>query len=479
MTRRTRALGTLASLCLLALAGCAVDQDQEVAFYRSVVDLEAPPLVEGEPVSLRHAMLLANRANENLSIEGEAFLRSLIARRRAAANFMPSVDLIASYVRRDETGGGAGGGGGGARGDESFQLAGDLNWALFQGFRNVNAYWRDTWIIEERRNNLLSLQEALLLDVSFAYYQVLRAEELVRVLENSLGVQEARLRDTRGRLEAGVARSLDVAQTQAQVSSTRTTLTNARRDVNNARSLLALLSASPIREASLSDGYEAPATIEPVDAYLAAAAAFRHELAAANAAIEAARRDVEVAWGQYYPTVSLNFNALLFANPSDAVDWDNLLLASVPIFSGGRIHADVRAAWSFFREARLVESYLRRQVEQEVRQAHEDYAASLERLVDLRVQLDAADQAFRQSEAAYRAGLATNLDRIAAQDVLLEAQLLLASEAYDQKVLYLTLLRAGGLLREELETGEATLLGPPAVAGPDARVVPAAGADVH
>jgi outer membrane protein TolC len=45
----------------------------------------------------------------------------------------------------------------------------------------------------------------LLLDVAQVYYQVLRSEESVRVLENSLEVQEARLRDVLGRQQAGVA----------------------------------------------------------------------------------------------------------------------------------------------------------------------------------------------------------------------------------------------------------------------------------
>jgi len=46
-----------------------------------------------------------------------------------------------------------------------------------------------------------------------------------------------------------------------------------------------------------------------------------------------------------------------------------------------------------------------------------------------------------------------NLDRIAAQDALLDAQLQLASEAFDRKVNYLILLQASGVLREQIEAG--------------------------
>jgi hypothetical protein len=38
----------------------------------------------------------------------------------------------------------------------------------------VNRYWRDTFVIAQRRDDLLSFQESLLLDVATVYYQTLR-----------------------------------------------------------------------------------------------------------------------------------------------------------------------------------------------------------------------------------------------------------------------------------------------------------------
>jgi outer membrane protein len=450
-------LATLAS-------GCHVDQSQEVATYRKVIDIDAttrPDAAHG-PLTLRDALLLANQHNETLAAEGEVYLRSMIARRRTVANFLPTVNLVTSYVRRDPASEGGGdddddddGGGGSSSRDHTLDVSADLRWNVFNGFRDVHRYWSDTFLIERRRNVLLEGQELLLLDVAQVYYQILRSEASVRVLENSLAVQEERLGDTRARLEAGMARPLDLAQTEAQVSLTRTILINARRDVRNARGLLALLTGSPALvdpAIALTDAFDLPSQVRPMHAHIETAAFTRKDLVAAEAAVNAARHDVDVAFGQYYPSVSIDFSAYLYreSSPSER-DWDGLLLANIPLFAAGRIHADVREAWSFFRQALLVRSFLRRQVEQQVREAYHDLSASEARLAEQQVRLAAARQAFLQSDASYRVGLARNLERVAAQDALLDAQLQLASEEYDRKVFYLRLLRATGLLRQELE----------------------------
>src|SRR6185369_9403845 len=99
--------------------------------------------------------------------------------------------------------------------------------------------------------------------------------------------------------------------------------------------------------------------------------------------------------------------------PADS-EWAALLSASLPIFSAGLIEADVRDAWSQLRQAKYGDSLLRRQVTQDVRVAYFDYAASRNRLDELKTQVDAAQQALAQAEDEYRAGRATNLERIVA-----------------------------------------------------------------
>lgn len=460
-----RRLGQLAaaSAATLLLWGCAVDQEREVAQYREVLTLDVAPVDyrQEEPLTLRQAMLLANENNEALSRQGESYLRALINRRRSVANFLPTVNLVPTYAFREDTGGAGGAAVPGASA-EAFDVAATGSINLFNGFRDVAALRRDTYLVEQARNLLLDVQESLLLDVASVYYQVLRSEESARVLANSLVVQEERLRDARGRVAAGVARPLDLALTEAQVSATRVQHINARNDVANGRALLAFLTAAPVERSALADAYGLPAVVPAIAEFQAEALQYRRDLVAAEAAVRAARQDVEVALGQYYPSVSLDLTGYLYRETfPDEQDWTGLLRANLPIFSAGRIRADVREAWSRFREALLARQELRRAIAADVYTAYQDFATADARVAELQVQLRAAEQALRQAEGSYQAGLATNLERIAAQDELLGAQLALVSADFDRKLFYLELLRQAGLLREELESLQPEPLGRP------------------
>ena len=63
-------------------------------------------------------------------------------------------------------------------------------------------------------------------------------------------------------------------------------------------------------------------------------------------------------------------------------------------------------------------------------------------------QVQYASDALEQAEGLYQVGLATNLERLAAQDRLLSAQLQLVNADLDRKVFYLDLLRTAGVLHE-------------------------------
>lgn len=430
---------------IIAASGCATDQAKDVQAYRDVLSLGEPAaLPKGEPLSLATAVRLTNDTNERLSIEGENYLQAIIDRKRAVANFLPTLDAVGLYNFRGPT-------------DSTFPglsektvfdatLSGQVT--LFDGFRNINRLKASDLTIEQRRWLLLDLREALLLDVAQVYYRVLRAERLAVVLENSVKVQEERVRDIRARQRIGVARPLDVAQTEAQFSQTRVLLLNARNVVQTGRAALGFLTGVNVQDSPLSDGFVLPVNPPTLDDLVAMATARRQDLAAAAAA-EAARRDVDVAIGQYAPSVSLNLDYFLARDslPTDR-DWTGLLRVNIPIFAAGRIEADVQGAWSRFRQAVLAYSLLKRQIRQDVEISHKNVGASIARMAELKDQLRAAQEAIRQAESAYNNGLGTNLERITAQDQFLSAQLQLTSEEFDQKVFYLTAYRALGAITE-------------------------------
>jgi len=463
---RVASRAVIAAVLLMLVGGC-VNQKVEVDRYRRILDQDAgepaPPLERGEELTLVRALRLANQDNERLAIRGEDYVQALADKDRAFSNFLPTISLQPNYTITHNPNAGAtttdangvarpvgtsGGFKAVGRTLRRFEvpLVGSGN--LFRGFRDVAQLRASDYTIEQRRQLLLDAQATLLLEVAQTYYNVLRAESNVEVLRKSLEAQQERVRDAQGRLNAGTGKPLDLAQAEAQAASTRVTLVQAEGDAANARTLLAFLIGAGEVSGPLRDDYDIPPNIGRVGDMLSAAWATREDYLAAQAGVQAAVEDVNAAIAQYYPSVTLNVTTYLFReNFSDASKWNTLLSVNIPIFSAGLIEADVRGAWSRLRQAALEESLLRRQIEDQVRERYQNYQTSSGKLRELDAQIRAAAEAYRQARAGFDAGTAIFLDVLTAQDVLLNSELELTTESFNEKVIYLDLLRQTGRMK--------------------------------
>lgn len=476
---------------VLFAAGCQVDQRKEVAQYRSILDRNvapAPPLHDGETLTLARAMALASQADEGLAARGEDYVQALIARNRALANFLPTVSFQPSFVVAQPSNGTAAGattGGNTAAlgpistgfstssvlgtassldlvsasaGTGQFRRTGGVVTRLeapvvgsinvFRGFGDVANLDVAKLDINQRRELMLDLQDTVLLNVAQGYYQVLRSQAQADVLRNSLAVQEARVKLVRDQFAQKLATRLAVAQSEAQADATRVTLLQAESDVRNGRVTLAYLIGAGAITGPLADDFTPPpAATQSAGAYVDAALRDRRDYVAARFNTRAARRAVDVYVAQYYPSVSLNVAGFLYREfLSDASKWDAILSANLPIFSAGLIEADVRAAWSRLRQAALAEQATRRAIVRDVEVAYENLATAERKITELEGEVEAAEEALRQSKSAYVNGLAINLDVLVAQDQLLNAQLQLTGVRYDRVVFHLELLRTAGEL---------------------------------
>jgi outer membrane protein TolC len=445
----------LLGLAFLLVAGCAVDQTREVQLYRDVLDAgqnQPPePFSPDEGLSLKRALALANANNEKLAQSGEDYLQALIDKDRAFASFLPTIRFAPSYMRQEKSSLGSGNPlVGSIVREETLDepLQGSMN---VSPLRDTATLWAAGASAEQQRAILLDRQSILLLDVAQIYYQVMRSEKQVQVLEHSVQVQQQRVADMDVQRRAGVARPVDVAQSEAQLAGTRSTLIQARSDVRNGRAMLAQLMGVPDLEGDLLGGFEVPGETFCVDRLATLADAHRQDLQAVRMQVQAAADRLQAAWGGYFPSVSLNLSRYLYRESfADDVDWSGLLQINLPIFSAGLVHADVRTAYSRLRQAHLAESGLRRAVLMDLRVAVEDIRADRQQIEQLTTRSAAAREAVRQADAAYKAGLGTNLERLVAQDQELSAELALTEEAFNHTVDYLRLLRAVGLLNIRL-----------------------------
>lgn len=425
----------------LLIAGCVVNEDEEVARYRRVLDegSEGRSLpADDAPLDVEGSMLLANRRHEALALEGETYVQAIIARQRALAAFLPTIRFGPSFEWREKT-----------AVDDGRALDVSAEGGVFVSpVRDLAVVDFAARTEEERRALLLDAQDALLVDTARAHYEAIRAERAVAVLDNSLNVQQARVDDAEARLQAGLVRPLDLSLSRSQAARTSSDLILARSRVRSARILLAFLTSTPIGDRPLVDSLSLP-ELPSLDLLWAEAERRRQDVAAAGRRVEAAGAAVEAAYGQYFPALSVDLQVFLKreSEPSD-VDWTSIFKISLPLFSAGLIEADVRDALSRLRQAKLADALIRRAVRRDVENARLGVDTATKRVGELKVELAAAREALDQAEGLYQAGLATNLERLVAQDRVLSAELELVAAELNRKIGYLELRRSAGSLHE-------------------------------
>ncbi|MEJ2689953.1 MAG: TolC family protein [Deltaproteobacteria bacterium] len=440
---------------VLMLNGCAVNQQRDQQIYRRVLDAGSSgavaPFQPESPLSLQAALELANAHNEQLAIAGEDYLQSLLDEDRAFAAFLPTISFVPEFMRQEPTSLAAGN-------PLIAQFVPDRTTDLplkakldLHPFYAVPALQGAGSATRMQRALLRDRQAILMLDVARTYFQVLHAEEQTRVLRHSIEVDRQRLADMRVKEKAGVSRPVDVALTETELAKSRNSLILAKNDVKNSRAMLALLTGTPEVTGPLTGGLAVPSAEWRLAPLLPRAEKQRQDLVAAHEQVAVAAAALKAAWGEYYPSVSLDLTRYLARDTfPDDVDWTALLKINVPIFSAGLIHADVRTAYSRLRQARFAEKYTRRQVVKDLRVTVANLRGDDQRLAQLALEVQAAEEAVRQAEAEFDNGVGTNLQRLVARQGLLAAKLARSTAQFDRNFHYLQLLRETGELNPQL-----------------------------
>lgn len=452
---------------LALMPGCVVDQAREVKKYREVLDTQAPkpePLKPGETLTLARAMALANADNEQLASQGETYLQALVNKNRAFAAFLPSLSFQPNFTAEEAPQGTVPAGSPGAppvsaasaaassggferHGKVLTRLEAPVVGTMDFSFRSEPLYRAAQIEVAQQRQLLLDTQATILLNVAQAYYQVVISTSQVAVLEHSLTLQEQRLSNLEGRYKVQLSLALEVSQAKADLASARVLLDRAATDVRNARRTLALLIGAAEVDGPLVEDTVNPDPLPAMSSFVDKAMSHRQDLLAAQNAVKVARKSVDAAIAEYYPSVSLNVAAYLYREDyADSSKWNGVLSGNLPLFSGGAIRSDVRDAWSRLRQAALFESYLRREINNGVKTAYDNLTTSAIVVAELQHEVQASTEAYNQAVQMERNGLALPLDVFTAQDQLLNSELQYASETFNRTILDLDLIRASGEL---------------------------------
>jgi outer membrane protein, multidrug efflux system len=265
--------------------------------------------------------------------------------------------------------------------------------------------------------------------IALTYFQVLALREREAVAKDNLASAESILRILRGRLAAGIATALDVAQQETVVSTVSASIPPLEAQLQQNSDALAILIGKLPQALDLASDSLANISVPPVTAGIPSELLTRRpDVAEAEAQLVAANADVAAARAAFLPNVQLTatagFESAALAsllNPASAMYTLAASLAQ-PIFDAGQLKGQYHASQGRYEE--LVQMYQKAAVSAfgDVEDALAASRAAAAQEAEQQAATAAARRAHEISVAQLRAGTVDLMTVLNAQSALFAAE---------------------------------------------------------
>jgi NodT family efflux transporter outer membrane factor (OMF) lipoprotein len=441
----------VSSAVLIMVSGCTVGPD----FHRPASPYNPISWFAGRPPAKAASQPAPQPIDELDSLEQRAAAQNLdvltatvrIAEARdsagvTAAAFFPSVSGNAgAYDFKASNNGLSLGGGSSSSGSSSsgsavnpislYQYGFDASWTLDlwgKVRREVEAGNADIQASEiDRRGTLIQT----IAEVARDYIQLRNAQSLLQIDQDNVRTAQNLLNLTSQRAAAGLTDQLDVAQEQAQLTTTEATVPQAQQQVASYINALSLLLGEPPR--ALQSELETAEPVPPTPAVIPVGLPSelvrrRPDIVEAEANLHVATANIGVAVANFFP--SFDLLGLFDIQSTQTQDLFTLAsrtyllggMVSVPIFQGGKLVDTLHLRKDQQKEAVIAYDKTVLSAFSDVDNALTDYQKEQQRRALLRQAVVANEHALDLAQQRYTQGIATYIDVLNAQQSVLSTQ---------------------------------------------------------
>jgi TolC family type I secretion outer membrane protein len=270
---------------------------------------------------------------------------------------------------------------------------------------------------------LHAIEQGILLDAAQAYMDVLQSQAVLQLQQSDEQVLQQALDQAQASFDNGEVTHTDVDQAKAR-------LAGARAVSIQAQGALAAASAQYERVIGVApDALQQPASLSGLPATqqdALAQAGHNYSVVAARYASTAAHSDVDIAESALKPSLVLTAQVSKSREPQflfERLDTRSLMLNfSMPLYSGGSLNSQVRAAERQAESSELQASDAERGARDQVIRAWQAYQTAQAGLAAIQAQITAAQSAYDGVLAEHKEGERTTLDVLNAEQELLDAQ---------------------------------------------------------
>ncbi|HHF0556195.1 TPA: outer membrane channel protein TolC [Vibrio antiquarius] len=299
-------------------------------------------------------------------------------------------------------------------------------------------------------------QQALILRVSQAYFEVLRAQDnlvFVRAEKAAVGRQ---LEQTKQRFEVGLSAITDVHDAQAQYDQVLADEVLAENALTNSYESLREITGQEHKDLNILDTRRftaSPSTV-PAESLIDEAKTKNLTLLSSRILQDIARDNISLASSGHLPTLSLdggyNYGDTSHSSRDNTTDNFNIgVNLAVPLYTGGNVTSQTKQAeYAYLAASEDLEAQYR-SVVKDVRAQNNNINASIGALRAYEQAVISARSALEATEAGFDVGTRTIVDVLDATRRLYDANKNLSNARYDYILSVLQLRQAVGTLSEQ------------------------------
>ena len=268
------------------------------------------------------------------------------------------------------------------------------------------------------------------------YFEIQDLETQVRLADDNIALLRERLAQTEDRYARGLAPSFELYRIRQQVEQARAAQPEARRQLHDAQTRLAVLLGrfAGAERPFLTEAASATPVLEPVPAGLPADLLMqRPDVQAAAARLEAAREQIGAARARLLPRLSLTAEGGTQSGElASLVDVDQrfanfITSLTAPIFQGGALRAEVDAAEARYRQQVATYEQTLLVAFREVQAALVAYHEQQRRYQRVAGQAEAAEASVQTQQRRYERGIGDYLALVDAEQNQVQVRQRLAS----------------------------------------------------
>jgi outer membrane protein len=335
----------------------------------------------------------------------------------------------------------------------------ELGWTLFDGFGMFITYDK-LGELQKLGQTLVKIEvENTIKDIITAYYDIVRQEKVLEVLQNSVEISQERYEIAQTKRELGSGTELELILAQSDLNSDRAEITRQEVVVSNAKAtLIQLLDLESNQNFDVQSNIDMQSTLS-IEDLIANFSKKNSELEAAKNRVDIAELELKEFRRERYPTIDANLgytfnqektrNSILLHERTDGFFVG--LTARLNIFDGFNTNRRVQTAQIRQKNETVRFREENKLLETELYAEYKNYESALELIEleneNLELALNALDIALEQ----FRLATITSVELRETQNILSNTENRLIEAQFQAKISETKLLRLSGILNETLD----------------------------